>query len=200
MKHAGVICREFLLVAFAGPVQMATAQGMAVNPGQYEGPRNAAGEPEGQGTFRANDGGTIYEGQYLNGKAEGRGTYCTEQGDIYEGEYKAGKEEGRGVFRFGHGGTYDGEWEAGKPHGRGTFVYPDGATYEGEYVKGQMQGPGTFYYPSGEVDVGLFKDSVAWGEVARWTADRGDAFKLFMGKARRPGQLANRGPALHTAP
>ena len=103
-------------------------------------------------------------------------------------------------FRAGNGGTYDGEWKAGKPHGRGTFVYPDGATYEGEYVKGQMQGPGTFYYPSGEVDVGLFKDSGAWGEVARWTADRGDAFKLFMGKARRPGQLANRGPALHAAP
>ena len=56
----------------------------------YEGERNEAGEKEGYGTMRF-DNGDVYEGEYKADKNDGRGTYRNASGDVYEGEWKGGE-------------------------------------------------------------------------------------------------------------
>ena len=52
----------------------------------------------------------------------------------YEGEWMEGKMQGRGVYQYSDGSCYDGMWLAGKMHGKGTFTYPNGNRYDGEFI------------------------------------------------------------------
>ena len=58
---------------------------------------------------------------------------------VYEGEYRDGKASGRGreVWRDSYGETvYEGEYRDGKQHGRGTFTFANGSRYKGQWRKG----------------------------------------------------------------
>lgn len=52
----------------------------------------------------------------------------------YEGEWQEGKMQGRGIYQYSDGSSYDGMWVAGKMHGKGTFTYPNGNRYDGEFI------------------------------------------------------------------
>ena len=43
-------------------------------------------------------------------------------GDKYDGEYKDGKRNGKGTYTFADGDKYDGEWKDDKGNGLGTRV------------------------------------------------------------------------------
>ena len=43
----------------------------------------------GKGTYQAKDG-WVYEGDFVNGQAEGKGKLTTEQEVVYEGDFKQG--------------------------------------------------------------------------------------------------------------
>ena len=64
---------------------------------------------------------------------------------IYEGEYKNGKREGKGVYHYKTGEVYDGEWVDGIREGKGTFIWEDGSKWEGTFHDNEMDGEGTFY-------------------------------------------------------
>ena len=70
--------------------------------GRYEGEVNKAGDPEGEGTleYPGNDEflRQIYEGQFVNKKAHGKGTMRWNQGDKYEGDWKDGLRHGKGEY------------------------------------------------------------------------------------------------------
>jgi len=51
------------------------------------------------------------------------GTYIHEDGSKYEGEFVNGKREGKGVYYFSNKDKYDGEWKAGKMNGHGILSY-----------------------------------------------------------------------------
>ena len=53
----------------------------------------------------------------------------------YEGEYKNGKFDGKGSFTFSDGRRYEGQFKNGEKHGKGTFIFPDGRKYVGEWEK-----------------------------------------------------------------
>ncbi|MBF0625226.1 MAG: SUMF1/EgtB/PvdO family nonheme iron enzyme [Magnetococcales bacterium] len=89
--------------------------------------------------------GGRYEGEMVNGKRHGRGTYIWPDGARYEGEFRNDQRTGYGVFTWPTGARYEGEFLDGKRHGRGTFVWPDGAKFSGEYRYGRKHGAGTFY-------------------------------------------------------
>ena len=107
------------------------------------------------------DGGDVYEGEILNGKRHGHGTYTWAYGDTYEGDWKDGKRCGRGkLIQYGKvpatGETYvkrsyDGEWLDSKEHGHGICVegdfgmYKNDKVYEGEWVNGKRQGRFVWY-------------------------------------------------------
>ena len=106
------------------------------------------------------DGGDVYEGEILNGKRHGHGTYTWAYGDTYEGDWKDGKRCGRGkLIQYGKSPTgetymkysYDVEWLDSKEHGHGICVEGDfgwekmDKVFEGEWVNGKRQGRFIWY-------------------------------------------------------
>ena len=106
------------------------------------------------------DGGDVYEGEILNGKRHGHGTYTWADGDTYEGDWKDGKRCGWGkLIQYGKSPSgetymkysYDGEWLDSKEHGHGICVEGDfgmekmDKVFEGEWVNGKRQGRFIWY-------------------------------------------------------
>ena len=55
----------------------------------HEGQVGNDGLPHGKGTLKTSSG--IYEGEFKNGKKEGKAVVRSADGDVYEGEFKNGK-------------------------------------------------------------------------------------------------------------
>ena len=86
--------------------------------------------------------GSLYEGFWMNNKANGRGRLIHADGDVYEGEWKDDKAHGYGVYMHADGARYEGYWSEDKQHGRGVEQWPDGAVYDGNYYEGEKHGEG----------------------------------------------------------
>lgn len=83
--------------------------------------------------------------------------YVFSNGDVYEGNFVAGMIDGRGTYRWKDGHSYTGEvWQgtsltrltpeqfsAGKRHGKGTLLWPDGAKFWGTFQDEMRSGKGT---------------------------------------------------------
>jgi hypothetical protein len=107
--------------------------GQCVN-GLAEGPGTASGVAGYTGSFRAGrkhgkgvktwPNGDRYEGDFVDERIEGFGTYAFGRGpwagESYTGEYLAGRRQGHGVYRFASGDVYEGPWRADVPVGRPT--------------------------------------------------------------------------------
>ncbi|MEQ1642279.1 MAG: hypothetical protein ABL959_02410 [Pyrinomonadaceae bacterium] len=123
---------------------------------------------------------TIYEGYFVNGKANGKGKVTYKDGGSYVGDLRDGKMEGRGIFLYANGNTYDGGWvynlKSGqgtqtlkasgelyvgqfandKRHGKGKATYKNGDTYDGDWVNGMREGQATYSFPNGSYYIGGF--------------------------------------------
>ena len=91
--------------------------------------------------------GYRYEGDWKDGKRQGRGVYVTANGDRYEGDFKDGKKHGRGVLVWGSkskwaGDRYEGDFKDDKKHGRGVYVTANGDRYEGGWKDGKRHEDG----------------------------------------------------------
>ena len=88
----------------------------------------------------------IYRGEWKNDKYDGKCYYslfkdiniCGMQGH-YEGEFKDGKINGKGIYEWSDGRKYEGTWKNNNMHGAGIYTWPDGRKYIGielekEYV------------------------------------------------------------------
>lgn len=51
----------------------------------------------------------------------------------FEGEWFEGKMQGKGVYYYADGSVYDGAWVTGKMQGKGAFIYPNGNKYDGDF-------------------------------------------------------------------
>lgn len=60
----------------------------------------------------------------------GKGRYISNSG-VYEGEFKNGKFDGKGSFTYADHRKYIGDWKNGIIEGKGIFSWPDGNKYEG---------------------------------------------------------------------
>ena len=67
---------------------------------------------------------TRVSGRMVTDMARGRGR--TADGDVYEGEFKDGEANGRGTYTWSDGDAYEGEFKDGLKHGRGTWMNTDG--------------------------------------------------------------------------
>ena len=94
-------------------------------------------------------GGT-YHGEVLQGRPDGQGTWRLENGDTYVGVFLIGiPRQGEGAFELPDGSRYVGSYRYGLPHGTGTVTRPDGARYVGSFDLGIWMGEGTFTFPDG---------------------------------------------------
>ena len=130
-----------------------------------------------------NEDGSIYEGNYKNGKPNGHGSMTSDDNKtIYDGEWKNGKKEGfgkliitdkynysgpfendifsgsGGVLCDSQGNIYDGDFEKGKFHGYGHYKMSNGDTYIGEFKEGLFNGKGQYNDKDGNVFDGEFKN------------------------------------------
>ncbi len=89
----------------------------------------------------------------------GRGEMKYFNGTVYSGQWKEGRMHGRGIIQWSDGSTYSGEWRDGKRTGRGTYTWASGSRYVGEWRDNVMDGRGTMYREaevlSGTWDQGL---------------------------------------------
>ena len=88
-------------------------------------------------------GGTIYEGEVVNGKPHGKG--------------KKTEPSGIGVVE-------EGDWESDELHGKGKLSYKDGTVYEGDFVHGRPNGKGTITYADGRI----YEGDASWRSLSRW--------------------------------
>ncbi|HVM60727.1 MAG TPA: hypothetical protein VMV72_07655 [Verrucomicrobiae bacterium] len=115
------------------------------------------------GTFTSADG-TVYVGEFRDGRASGRGTCTYPDGKTYVGEFVDGDPNGMGTVTTGDGQRYVGELAGGKPNGHGTIAFPDGRTYEGQFKDDKPRGSGTLTWPDGQRYAGEFEDGVPNGQ------------------------------------
>ena len=105
-----------------------------------------------------------YEGNLINGKKEGKGTYYYINGCKYEGYFKNDKKEGKGIFYYTNGDRYEGNFEEGNYEGKGIFYFSNGDRYEGNFEKNKYSGKGIYYYHNGDYFDGYWMDDKKCGE------------------------------------
>ena len=115
----------------------------------YKGEYNYKGERHGKGTYeyklrKYRDtffNGAKYEGDWVEGKREGKGVLTWTNGDNSgnkcDGEWKNDKRHGKGTFTWSNGDKYEGEWKNGKTDGKGNITYKNGDYMEGNWKEGK---------------------------------------------------------------
>ncbi len=95
---------------------------------------------QGKGTFVAADG-TKNVGDFLDNKLNGKAVISYPNGDHYEGGMVNSLRDGSGKYTYAAGGYYDGMWKANVKNGYAVFQYPNGDVYEGNFVNGLPMTP-----------------------------------------------------------
>lgn len=108
--------------------------------------------------------GAIYEGEWREDVAEGKGKLVHVDGDVYYGEWKQDKANGFGVYQHANGTKYTGEWKDDKQHGKGKEIWPDGTCYEGDYLESLKHGEGVFQFADGSNYEGEFRNNCIEGK------------------------------------
>ena len=102
----------------------------------------------------------------------GEGKYeWPENSKSYEGGWVEGKMQGKGTFKWADGRLYVGEYHQDKKHGSGVFTWPDGKKYDGEWKEGNQHGIGAFHVPSASEKGKIRKKNGVWenGKHIEWT-------------------------------
>ena len=90
--------------------------------------------------------GDTYQGQWLNGMANGYGTFVDSQGSTYEGEWMDDLQNGYGCETWSQGKIkFEGNYVMGKKKGKGRYEWQDGSYYEGDFEDSMFQGEGKFF-------------------------------------------------------
>ncbi|MBP9888749.1 MAG: protein kinase [Leptospiraceae bacterium] len=102
----------------------------------------------------------------------GVGKYVYETGNIFEGEFRNGKKNGKGeYFIYSTKSKYEGNFLDGEFFGFGTLInYSDNdltkyiGRYTGEFKKNKPEGQGAYYFQDGSYFAGEFKDGLPDGK------------------------------------
>ena len=76
------------------------------------------------------------EGEFRDGKLNGRGILIGANGDRYDGDFRDGRQNGRGAATFTNGDRYEGEWRDGNPNGVGRLARANGDVFNGIWANG----------------------------------------------------------------
>jgi len=99
----------------------------------------------------SSDNGDTYDGDVVNGFANGKGKKTWANGDTYEGDWVNGNTHGKGKMTYANGNVYEGDWIEGFPNGKGKMTWANGNVYEGDWVNGEDTGKGKMTYANGNV-------------------------------------------------
>ena len=114
------------------------------------------GKKDGKGKMKY-ENGEYYIGQWSKDRRHGKGKLYNKIGKIkYEGDFYNDKMEGKGKYYYENADYYYvGNWLNDKEHGRGALYYKNGdLKYVGEFAFGKFEGRGKLIYDSGEYYIG----------------------------------------------
>eukprot|EP01104_Vermistella_antarctica_P018806 TRINITY_DN7112_c0_g1_i1.p1 TRINITY_DN7112_c0_g1~~TRINITY_DN7112_c0_g1_i1.p1 ORF type:complete len:957 (+),score=273.78 TRINITY_DN7112_c0_g1_i1:97-2967(+) len=135
---------------------------------KYEGEWNQ-GRYQGKGKLELKDT-SVYEGSFKDGRCWGAGVKVYQNGSKYDGSWADDRYEGTGTLTSVNGDHYEGNWHTGKRFGRGVSTTGDG-TYEGEWLKDRKEGKGVFTWPDGSKYSGGFMSDKRHGRGVFTSAD-----------------------------
>ena len=122
--------------------------------------------------------GTNYEGSFKNDYHDGFGKLIQLNGEIYEGEWKKGKINGNGMRIHANGNKYIGNYVNNIRNGNGHLIFVNGESYQGNFLNGKANGNGIFKFKNGNIYEGEFKDNLIMGK-GTLTLKNGDKFIGF---------------------
>ena len=100
------------------------------------------GVAQGNGVLYSADGKVVYTGSFANDKFDGQGVLTTDKG-VYTGAFSAGKKSGQGTMVYADGLTFEGTWERDNRADGKLQLSADGEYYQGKFLYGEMYGQGT---------------------------------------------------------
>lgn len=142
------------------------------------------GKPGIRGTLNYADG-SVYSGEWANGKWCGEGIYSSDHDSIagewgnnklngfaqymafdftYEGDFVNGVPDGHGQVMFPDSSYYNGSWSNGKKTGYGDLVLSTGDCYFGEWTDNAFDGFGKYIFADGSTYSGQWKSGLQHGE------------------------------------
>ncbi|MBX4271115.1 MORN repeat-containing protein [Clostridium estertheticum] len=119
-------------------------QGASFKSGTYVG-NSVDGKRQGKGKFTWKNGDE-YDGEWLNDKMSGEGTFSYKSKDLYVGNYKDNLKSGQGIYTWENGETYNGIWANDTMNGIGEFDFMNGDSFQGKWKDGKMNGQGTYSF------------------------------------------------------
>ena len=94
-----------------------------------------------------------------NNNRQGNFIYKYKDGSVYIGNYKDGRRHGKGTFTWENGNKYKGNWQNGKMSGIGTYIWKNGIKDVGEFKNGALNGFAIRYDEKGKIlKEGIWKD------------------------------------------
>ncbi|XP_058191801.1 phosphatidylinositol 4-phosphate 5-kinase 8 isoform X2 [Rhododendron vialii] len=135
--------------------------------------------PHRRGRYTWSDG-TVYEGEWEEGKMTGKGQIFWPSGATYEGDFSGGYLHGFGTLTCSDGSIYRGDWRMNVQHGLGRKEYCNSDVYDGSWKEGVYEGSGWYSWSNGNTYIGNWKGGKMCGRgVMKWeNGDRFDGFWL----------------------
>ena len=125
------------------------------NGARYKGALST-GVPHGLGEMISPDG-SVFIGQFTQGKRSGKGRIIWSSGQIYVGEFREDIPHGFGSMTFSNDDQYTGNFSNGVINGKGRYESAtDKSIYFGEFVNGSRLGEGKLILASGDEYEGTF--------------------------------------------
>ncbi len=124
----------------------------------------------GVGTYLWSDG-SKYEGAFVFGMVNGKGIFTASDGFTYTGFFRNGLMHGRGKSKWPRGDFHNGMWWDGSMTGKARYVWPTGVEYHGKFKNGKMHGGGIESWPNGAKFQGLWKASMIYGNGTFFESD-----------------------------
>ena len=78
-------------------------------------------------------------------------------GDRYEGDWRNGKKEGKGIYYYNNGDRYEGDWRNDKKDGKGIFYLPNRDRTVGDFANDNKIGLHVAITRNGEIKKEYFK-------------------------------------------
>lgn len=136
--------------------------------------------------------GDEYDGDYVDGRREGLGTYKFKNGYVYTGEFVDNAFSGLCTYEYKNRGTYKGMMKNSQRNGNGEFTYKSGDRYKGEWKDNKRHGEGTYFFAK---DGSSFEGVWENGEFKKgsWRLENGLTFEGSFDKGQPFGEGVWRG-------